>query len=246
MNTFFKKITYSNPPKYDKPEKYRDYIAKNSDYSCAYCSLMESENLGATFNIDHFKPKALFPLLYAECENLRYSCPRCNSYKRAKWITIEQGCRRKCTSCTNRVCKDDIPRFIDCLEEDPNEIFEVSSDFKLLVKNNSKVAQYTIDALRLNRVQLIKMRYARVELNKIYQDIKTMKNMLKLRKDGIISLKTFFDKLKENASEDVDLIDTIGTLFEMILLCIDHEETFVKHIEDKIFKIYNPPLFVEY
>ena len=237
MNSSIKKITYDNPPKYDLPEKYRDYIAKNCNYSCVYCSLMESENLGATFNIDHFKPKVLFPSLFADCENLRYSCPRCNSYKRAKWISEEDGCSRKCDSCINKVCKTDIPRFVDCLNEDPDDYFFVSSDYKILGKNNSKVAQYTIDALRLNRLQLVKMRRVRDELNKLRFDIKSIKNNLKTRRAKVSSSKANFDEYKENSRGNDDLIGAIEILFEMIILHIEQEETYLDHLEKRIDKL---------
>lgn len=98
-NGIMPKLEYLNPPKYDQYPKYRDYLRKVTDFSCAYCTISESESPGATFNIDHFRPQKEFPSLEASCENLRYTCPRCNSYKRSRWIQRTAGCIRDCKTC---------------------------------------------------------------------------------------------------------------------------------------------------
>lgn len=71
-NGIMPKLEYLNPPKYDQYSKYREYLRKATDFSCAYCTISESESPGATFNIDHFRPQKEFPSLEASCENLRY------------------------------------------------------------------------------------------------------------------------------------------------------------------------------
>lgn len=101
-NGIMPKLEYLNPPKYDQYPKYRDYLRKVTDFSCAYCTISESESPGATFNIDHFRPQKEFPSLEASCENLRYTCPRCNSYKRSRWIQRTAGCIRDCKTCTTQ------------------------------------------------------------------------------------------------------------------------------------------------
>lgn len=120
-NGIMPKLEYLNPPKYDQYPKYRKYLRKATGFSCAYCTISESESPGATFNIDHFRPQKEFPSLEASCENLRYTCPRCNSYKRNRWIQRTAGCIRDCKTCTTHVCKENIPRFIDTLKELPSE-----------------------------------------------------------------------------------------------------------------------------
>lgn len=122
------KLEYLNPPKYDQYSKYREYLRKATDFSCAYCTISESESPGATFNIDHFRPQKEFPSLEASCENLRYTCPRCNSYKRNRWIQRTAGCIRDCKTCTTHVCKENIPRFIDTLKELPSEHIFLNED----------------------------------------------------------------------------------------------------------------------
>ena len=127
-NGIMPKLEYLNPPKYDQYPKYRDYLRKVTDFSCAYCTISESESPGATFNIDHFRPQKEFPSLEASCENLRYTCPRCNSYKRSRWIQRTAGCIRDCKTCTTHVCKENIPRFIDTLKELPSEHIFLNED----------------------------------------------------------------------------------------------------------------------
>ena len=62
-NGIMPKLEYLNPPKYDQYSKYREYLRKATDFSCAYCTISESESPGATFNIDHFRPQKEFPSL---------------------------------------------------------------------------------------------------------------------------------------------------------------------------------------
>ncbi len=195
-----KKIVYNNMPTYDSPEDYREYVAKSCEYSCVYCTLTESESSGATFNIDHFRPQKLFPKLYSECSNLRYSCPRCNSYKRARWIAQEYGCIRDCESCKKKVCKSDIPRFIDGFEENPEDFLIINSEYIIVPKNNSKVGKYTIDSLRLNRAQLVKIRKIRAFINEWEDEmdgllyvIDEKQRVLKDKKERINQIKRTID-----------------------------------------------------
>lgn len=166
------KLQYSNPPSYKTVKSYRPYLREVSKYTCSYCGISEAECSGATFNIDHFRPQMLFPDFSTTCSNLRYSCPRCNSYKSDNWITKEQGCIRNCAQCSNKVCTQDIARFIDTLNEDPSTIFYVSDDDKIYAYSSSNVASYTINYLRLNRIQLIRLRHIRRFMEKWEQELK--------------------------------------------------------------------------
>ena len=50
---------------------------------CAYCEgFVESV---AYLEIEHFRPKSIFPRLMFEYNNLHYSCPICNKNKADKW-----------------------------------------------------------------------------------------------------------------------------------------------------------------
>ena len=133
------KLQYSNPPSYKTIKSYRPYLREVSKYTCSYCGISEAECSGATFNIDHFRPQTLFPDFSTTCSNLRYSCPRCNSYKSDNWITKEQGCIRNCAQCSNKVCTQDIARFIDTL----NEAIRKQKDVHGVILHSDQGFQYT-------------------------------------------------------------------------------------------------------
>ena len=164
-------LIYANPPTYSRYSQYRDYLRSVSQYACAYCTITESENPGATFNIEHFRPEALFPSLKSTCQNLRYSCPRCNSYKSDRWIPVDKGCIRDCQKCEQKACKDNIDRFVDVLSEDPTGMLYLGEDNKLHAFSSSKPADYTIKYLRLNRDQLIKLRHVRRFMDSWQKDL---------------------------------------------------------------------------
>lgn len=191
MNNIMKKVSFVEKPVGIPYEKCREYLRKSFKFSCAYCTITESESPGATFNIDHYRPVTYFPLLRDECDNLRYSCPRCNSYKRDNWISVQDGCIRDCKMCQTKKCADDIFRFINCIVEDPQNMVSLNEDGMLSPSNSSKPAEYTIKYLRLNRNQLIKLR--------------TVRRLLDLWKEDLINLKSeaqkrveyYEDKLKD-------------------------------------------------
>lgn len=225
------KLEYPNPPQYDKYPQYREYLRKATNYSCAYCTISESESPGATFNIDHFRPKKEFPNLESLCDNLRYSCPRCNSYKRNKWIRIEAGCNRKCNTCTTHVCEDNIPRFIDPLKEPPSEHLFLNDDDTLCAYTSSKPANYTISYLRLNRTQLIKLRHTRRFMDSWYEDLsQKRKSALKRLSELEAQKQEFLVQESHDASSPNLYVDMLKTMYEMVttiaeqsVLMIDEE-----------------------
>lgn len=208
-------LTYTSPPSYKTVKSYRPYLRKASNYECSYCGISEAESSGATFNIDHFRPQALFSDLATKCSNLRYSCPRCNSYKSDNWISRAQGCIRDCSKCNNKVCTQDIGRFIDTLNEDPSAIIYIADDDKLYAYSGSKVANYTINYLRLNRVQLIRLRHIRRFMENWEQELKDKltsidKNLVELK----LQLSEFTSSSYDKDSQHYNIIITMFQLLE--------------------------------
>jgi len=151
---------------HDEYGGYRDRLRELFDHKCCYCTLNEGENDFGYFNIDHFRPKKKFPHLETAYENLYYACQRCNVYKRDNWISKAAGCIRNCNLCENKKCEDiDYLRFIDPCKEDPLEFFLEDEDCQILDKANVLAARYTIEKLRLNRKQLVNLRFSRRELS---------------------------------------------------------------------------------
>lgn len=149
---------------YDDYKKYKPMLRKLFNYSCCYCTICEGENKLGFFHVEHFKPRSKFPKLERNYENLLYACHKCNIYKKDNWISEKLGCIRDCNNCKNKICEDkDIFRFINPCKEDPQKYIE-ENGFFLKEKNNSKIGKYTIELLRLNRNQLLKLRQARRNL----------------------------------------------------------------------------------
>lgn len=229
-------IKYINPPAYKHHSKYRDYLRKAANYSCAYCTISESESPGATFNIEHFRPQTYFKNLSAKCDNLRYTCPRCNSYKSSLWISEEEGCNRKCESCINAVCKNNIERFIDQTCEDPSKMIYLGEDDNLYAYDGSKPANYTIRYLRLNRAQLVKLRHVRRFMDCWYLELKSK------REKAVEYLKTMEKKLNDFvASKEAPLNEksriyqeTIETMYSILIL---EAEQSVLLIDGEMYKL---------
>ncbi len=238
-NSIMHRLIYNNPPKYKTHNLYREYLRKSTSYCCAYCTLSESESPGATFNIDHFKPKTLFPDLVAECENLRYSCPRCNSYKGDLWISETLGCLRDCKSCTNKLCHTNIERFIDTLTEDPAEAMYLGKDDKIYAMNGSFPAKYTIKYLRLNRVQLIKVRHVRRFIDDWFAELS---RELKCKGEKFRSIEEEYSvflksrNIEEICMEGKDKIyfETICIMYEMIILQIKNSIMLIRCEIDRL------------
>lgn len=220
IESVMRQLIYSDPPTYSRHSQYRDYLRSASQYACSYCTITESENPGATFNIDHFRPESLFPSLKSTCQNLRYSCPRCNSYKSDHWISVHNGCVRDCEKCEQKSCKDNIARFIDVLSEDPATMLYLGEDNKLHAFSGSKPADYTIKYLRLNREQLIKLRYVRRFMDSWHKDLIAQKKdaeekLARIKEEQ----KIFLDQeIVASTQKEQQCVEAMKTMYEMLVL----------------------------
>lgn len=165
---------YINPPQYSSYRSYRSYIINNCTCKCSYCSIRESESVGTTFEIDHFRPKKLFPKLENDIYNLRLACRKCNLFKSDFWIDASLGCNRDCNNCNNKICTKNIERFFDSMNEDVSLIMAMDNNFLLQPINNSFVSKYTIDKLRLNRKNLIDLRKNRFIIKELINQIEDL------------------------------------------------------------------------
>lgn len=212
--SLMKKVDFVSPPKYATVSNYREYLRKTFNYSCAYCTVTEAEVLAATFNIDHFRPKSLFPQLERDCTNLRYACPRCNIYKSDHWIPKSMGCHRNCASCKTRICTTNIPRFIDVRVEEPSD-YLYEKDDHICAYDGSKVAEYTIRSLRLNRDQLVRLRHNRRFMENWAKDLEDLLSRTKLRMDEIeMRMQTF--STTYSSEKGTTLYNISMTLFELL------------------------------
>lgn len=237
IDSLMPKLHYSNPPAYKTFSSYREYLRSTSNYSCAYCTISESENPGATFNIEHFRPRALFPNLQSECENLRYACPRCNSYKSDNWIDISNGCIRDCSRCSTKACTQNVDRFVDSLNENPSDMMFVNDNNMICAYSGSKPANYTIDYLRLNRNQLIKLRHVRKFMVDWENDLANKKVEAEKRLNDIKAAQASFlaSAPSEPSRKGAIYINSMTIMYDMLVLV---SEQALSQIEEEMRRIH--------
>ncbi|MBS1835653.1 MAG: HNH endonuclease [Acidobacteria bacterium] len=124
-------------------QSFRENVRRDFRRTCAYCLLEEIWAAGLeNFEIDHFRPRSLFPEYETSYYNLYWSCHVCNRLKRDYWPSpdlIERGYT-----------------FVDLCETAFDEHFALVETGEWHAK--TKAAEYTIDLLRLNRPHLVALR----------------------------------------------------------------------------------------
>lgn len=106
--------------------------------NCAYCGKKLHSNIDA--NIEHFRPKSIYPELEFEPSNLLLSCRECNAIKSNKFPIDESG-----SSILINPNEDDLSKHI---KQSKNGILEGISDR----------GKAMIEMLKLNRESLIEQR----------------------------------------------------------------------------------------
>jgi hypothetical protein len=132
------------PPPFVKGDyrSFRPFVREDFSGQCAFCLFPELLAGGEeNFELDHFRPRRLFPELLNDFYNLYYSCHPCNHIKRDSWppqTLEEQGIR-----------------FVDLCKEDFASHFQVEHG---IWHGLTKPGEYTIDKLNLNRQHLVTVR----------------------------------------------------------------------------------------
>lgn len=124
-------------------KSFRSAVRSDFHRSCAYCLLEELFAAGEeNFELDHFFPASKFPNLKEDFYNLYYACHPCNHIKRAKWpeeALTSQGIG-----------------FVDLCSDNFENHFQELPDGTW--QGLTLSAQYTIEALCLNRKHLLEIR----------------------------------------------------------------------------------------
>jgi len=124
-------------------QAYRPYVRADFREQCAYCLLHELWAGGdSNFELDHFRPKSLFPREENDFYNLYYACHPCNRTKWGHWPPTEL--RARGIQLVD-LCRDD---FVTHFREEPDGTWTALTDS----------AAYTSDLLRLNRRHLVELR----------------------------------------------------------------------------------------
>jgi len=140
-------VIRSEVPDKKKYSDYREELRFDFWYSCAYCSLSESEAMGIGFEIDHYYPKEHFPKLKNEYKNLLWSCEKCNGYK-SDFFPDDNQMERG-----NYILRPD--------EDNPNDHMQLEN---YNLRGKSHTGQFNIELLILNRKMLQRMRDIRKRL----------------------------------------------------------------------------------
>ena len=139
---------------------FKPFLRDEFDCRCAYCLVPEGEIGGSkSFQVDHYKPKSIFPSLATTYTNLFYACRDCNAYKAAYWHGLLQKALGKF--------------IINPCDHDPDEHLNRSAE---LWEGLSSAGKWNITRLRLNSPAQIKRREDRKKLFSLLNFLKQLKN----------------------------------------------------------------------
>jgi hypothetical protein len=158
--------------------------ASTSD-KCMYC---ESKITHIDYgDIEHIKPKSIYPSLEFTWNNLGFSCTVCNrTYKKNKY--------------------DETTPLINPYDEEPYEHI-ICNGAMIFPKQGSERGELSINDLGLNRVELIEKRQEKIdEIDKAIKACFRTKN-IELRNNAL-------NELKNEASYDKEYSMIIRALFE--------------------------------
>lgn len=136
---------YSNIPnqekmqltQYYRHEKIKEALFSSSYEKCAFCECKPSE--GGNIEVEHFKPKSIYPDSTFEWDNFLPSCRKCNGLK-SDHDTVKEP-------------------IINPYDVDPSTVFKYN-DIRIVAKDglNKVTAKRTIEICNLNSVRLMKPR----------------------------------------------------------------------------------------
>lgn len=124
--------------------EYRPFLRKDFYWSCAYCTRTEGEASTIRFTIDHYEPQTLSPALVNDYSNLLYCCDTCNLRKGSIYPPANA------LAAGVRFFRPDTD-----IHEDH---FESAG---LRINGKTKIGEFTIDNIDLNRLDLRRLRQIR-------------------------------------------------------------------------------------
>jgi 5-methylcytosine-specific restriction endonuclease McrA len=142
--TLLPAVVRSSVPAGRRYPEYKRFLRRDFLFSCAYCTMTESEAEAIRFTIDHYEPKSARPDLEDAYENLMWACDQCNTLKGPRHPTTEM--------------RDAGNRFFKADQDVRIEHFSVEGT---TVKGLTPVGNFTAVAVDLNRPSLIRLRKLR-------------------------------------------------------------------------------------
>lgn len=142
----------------------KDSLALVSHYKCAYCET--PINARRSGQVEHFKPKSLFPLLAYDWDNYLLGCGGCNGAKGDRW-----------------------PRKGGYFRPDranPATQFDFEPDGRMKASKPDSAAARTVTEFDLNRSWLIEARYT--ALKSVLEDLQDLVELHKTDKNTAVRL----------------------------------------------------------
>lgn len=124
-------------------------IATEFDHKCAYCE----RHLGEDGDVDHFRPKSLYPWLAFEWVNLFYVCSQCNRSKSNNFPV--SGRHAPFLATVDEIQLVESSLLVDPSLEHPGRFLLFLSSGHVTSRNNSKKGSVTIDTFQLNEQDLV-------------------------------------------------------------------------------------------
>lgn len=121
-------------------KRLRAALEEDFEGCCAYC--LFHDPLMEAFEVEHFRPRKLFPALARDYANLRYACRICNLAKGETWPSPEQE-------------REGVV-FVDFTREPWSRHFELIGAG--ILSPLSRPGAFTLDKLALNRQSLVRRR----------------------------------------------------------------------------------------
>lgn len=172
--------------------QFKPYLQKDFLYSCAYCTITESEARSIRFTIDHYESVDSRPDLKNQYDNLMYCCDSCN---------VRKGPRvpdPKMRSAGYRYFRPD---------QDERSVHFRLENRRL--KYQTPTGDYSIIALSLNRDHLMRLRDLRARLFDCQAYIAAgVEALLDFRTDSLPSA------IRISAQETIDNLNVLSKEFQ--------------------------------
>lgn len=121
--------------------KAKEALAKMTNGKCSYCE--GGINSARSGQVDHFKPKALFPSLAYDWDNYFLACGGCNGAKSDQW--------------------PDVGEYLRPDRKDPAKQTLFKTDGSMDARRKDEEAKITIEHFDLNRTWLVRLRKKHLE-----------------------------------------------------------------------------------
>ena len=142
----------------------REAVRRTYDYRCGYCGVHENE-AGSGLEIDHFQPRSIGGS--DELANLVYCCSTCNKHKGDYWPTGEEY------------------SLLHPQRDEMTSHLRLESDGRMTALTKRGI--FHLERLRLNRPPLVALRRARLENDRLRQELSDLRLVQERMREQLIA-----------------------------------------------------------